>query len=303
LLKQVSIIVINYNSTQYTINCVNSILKFTDNTIDYEIIVVDNNSEPDEKTKLLNLTENAKIKIVYSKINLGFAGGNMLGVQHAQGNYYLFINNDSVLLKDCIKEFYNYCIKNTNTGIVSSYTKSEEGDLQFNYSHFPTISSKYFGVSISKLFNNVNYPPKVNTYTAPFNVDLVGGALMFVNAEIFAKLGGFDTTFFLYCEEEDLALRITKAGYNVTIIPDITVQHFGSKSTEKSLAIKKEFYISFFYFYRKHYGLFKTFLLRKYLVIKHLKNIFKKDGFTLILFILQEAHFKHSLKHKQMINL
>ncbi len=300
--KEVSVVVINYNSVDYTINCVNSVLEKTDNNLDYEIIIVDNNSEKADKDKLACFLNNPKIKLVYSKINLGFAGGNMLGVQNGEGKYYFFLNNDSVLLKDAVSEFYKYCINNPKVGIVSCFTESETGDLQYNYSHFPTISSKYFGVSISRWFNDVNYPPKKDIYKEPFKVDLVGGAVMFVNGAIFSEIGGFDTTYFLYCEEEDLALKVTKAGYDVVIIPNVMIQHFGGRSTEKSLDIKKEFYISFFYMYRKHYGLIKTIFLKKYLVLKLLKKIFAKDGFSLICFIIKGAHLKNSLRHKQRLS-
>lgn len=296
---QVSVIIINYNSSLYTINCVNSIINNTSKNLSYEIIVVDNNSSLEQKELLNKLTNYSNIKVVYSKLNLGFAAGNMYGVQYASGDYYLFLNNDSILIKDCLSLFYNYSINNPNTALLSSYTQNENDELQYNYSHFPTISSKFFGVSVSKLFNKVNYPTKKNIYNKPFKVDLVGGALMFVNAKLFASVGGLDTTFFLYCEEEDLALRFTKAGYDVVIIPEVTVKHFGSKSTEKSIEIKKEFYISFIYFYKKHYGYVKTLLLKLFLVLKLLKKVFYKDNFTLILFILFKADLKNSLRHKQ----
>ncbi len=299
---KISVIIINYNSSLYTINCVNSVIKHTNNNLNFEIIVVDNNSSVDQKQLLHQLPNADNIKVVYSKINLGFAAGNMYGVQFASGDYYLFLNNDSIFIKDCLSLFYNYCVSNPNTALVSSYTQNEDDELQFNYSHFPTISSKFFGVSISKLFNNVNYPAKQNIHKQPFKVDLVGGALMFVNAKHFASVGGLDTTFFLYCEEEDLALRFTNAGYDVVIIPEVTVKHFGSKSTEKSIEIKKEFYISFLYFYKKHYGFIKTSLLKLYLVLKLTKKVFYKDTLKLILFILSGAHLKHSLRHKQLLS-
>ena len=300
--REVSIIIINYNSVKYTINCVNSILEKTDKNLNYEIIIVDNNSDVNDKEQLKIFEQNPIIKLVFSKLNLGFAGGNAFGVQYAAGKYYFFLNNDCVLLEDAVASFYKYCLNNHQTGIVSCYTKSEDGDLQYNYSFFPTISSKFFGVTFSKLFNKINYPVKNDIYKNPFKVDLVGGSVMFVNAKTYGLIGGFDTTYFLYSEEEDLAFRMTKAGYDVEIIPQILIQHFGGKSTEKSLDIKKEFYISFFYFYRKHYGFIKTQLLKKYLFLKLIRKFYKKDILKLVCFIIGGAHLKHSLRHKQKVN-
>jgi len=300
LKPKISIIIINYNSAEYTINCVNSVLEKTAIDLPYEIIIVDNNSI--DKNKLDYFKGNDRIKLIYSDINLGFAGGHSLGIQEATGDYYFFLNNDTLLSEDAVSIFYNFCENNPNAGLVSCYTISEENDLQFNYSHFPTIGSKYFGVSISKLFNKVNYPPKKDVYKEPFKVDLVGGSVMFVNARVYKEIGGFDTTFFLYCEEEDLAYRITKAGKDVYVIPKVLIRHFGGKSTEKSLDIKKEFYISFLYFYGKHFGLIKTILLKIYLTIKLIRKFYKKDMLKLVLFIIQGADLKQSLRHKQKLN-
>ena len=97
---------------------------------------------------------------------------------------------------------------------------------------------------------------------SPVQVDVVSGSQMFIRAEHFFKIGGLDTIFFLYCEEEDLALRFSNANYKTYLVPQAHNYHLGSASTEKNLAIKKEFYISFLYFYRKHYGVLSTVMIR-----------------------------------------
>ena len=139
-------------------------------------------------------------------------------------------------------------------------------------------------------------------YSNPVDVDVVSGSQMFVRAEYFFEIGGLDTIFFLYCEEEDLALRFKKAGYKTFLVPQAKNYHFGSASTKKSLEIKKEFYISFLYFYRKHYGFIKYSMLKILFTLKLLKKSLKdKNNFKLAVFVATGAHLKHSLRHAQKI--
>ena len=125
---------------------------------------------------------------------------------------------------------------------------------------------------------------------------------MFVRSEIFDDIGGFDTTFFLYCEEEDIALRIANAGYFTYLVPKARNIHIGGGSTAPSMAIRKEFYISFMYLYRKHFGLIKQQSLKLILTLRLLKkSLTSLDNFKLCLFVASGADQKHSLKHKQKI--
>jgi len=125
---------------------------------------------------------------------------------------------------------------------------------------------------------------------------------MFVRKEAFNIIGGFDTNFFLYCEEEDLAIRMHKNNYDVYLLPDAKNKHFGGASSPASYDIRKEFYISFLYFYRKHYGFIKTEVLRLLLFLRVVrKSLSRKDNFKLSFFILSGAHMKNSLRHKQKI--
>ena len=91
---------VNYNSSLYTKACIDSIIKHTSPNIHYQIIVVDNNSEPEDFRNLQALSQNSKVTLVRSKVNLGFAGGNMYGVQFTEADYYFFLNNDSELQND-----------------------------------------------------------------------------------------------------------------------------------------------------------------------------------------------------------
>ena len=96
----ISFITINYNSSQYTISLVESIIKNSSDIL-YEIIIVDNASKKDDLFKLKNfVSDKINIKLIENSINSGFASGNMLGINYAKGKYYFFINNDCILLNN-----------------------------------------------------------------------------------------------------------------------------------------------------------------------------------------------------------
>ena len=304
--KDVAVIMINYNSSDYSISCINSILNNTSNNLKYQVVVIDNASDDEDYKNLLNQLESIKgnndIFLFRSRINLGFSGGNMLGVQFANAEYYFFLNNDCELQNDCLSILHTFCENNSEAALCSPQLYLDSGNHQPCIGYFPVISTKIFGLGILKLFYGGRYFKRKKLHKKPIQVDVVSGSQMFVNAERFNAIGGLDTTFFLYCEEEDIALRLFKAGHKTYLVPEAKNIHIGGGSTNNSLEIKKEFYISFLYFYRKHFGLLKTQILKLILIQRLLiKSIKDTSNLKLALFILGGAHLKHSLRHRQPI--
>jgi GT2 family glycosyltransferase len=302
----VAVILINYNSSNYTIKCINSIKSTTCKDLTYKIVIIDNASETDDFRKLAdhvsaNNNENT-IHLYRSKINLGFSAGNMMGVQNIDADYYFLLNNDCILQNDCIGILHRFCENNEQVALCSPQLFDSNGVPIPCINYFPTLKTKIFGSGILNLsYNNKHIRRKVK-YSTPVQVDVVSGSQMFVRADYFFEIGGLDTIFFLYCEEEDLALRFNKAGYKTYLVPQAKNYHLGSASTKKSLAIKKEFYISFLYFYRKHYGFIKYLFLKYIFTLKLLRKSLKdKDNFRLALFVATGSHLKYSLRHIQKI--
>ncbi len=302
----VAVILINYNSSNYTIECITSILQQTNSELTYGVVVVDNASETGDYRNLVEnlsqFSDKLPVHLFRSRINTGFATGNMLGVQFISAKYYFFLNNDCRLQNDCLDILYKFCENNTDTALCSPQLYNEHGDHHPCFDYFPVILTKIFGLGILRLSYGKRYIKRKAIYTQPVQVDVVSGSQMFIRASAFNQLGGFDTTFFLYCEEEDIALRLAQGGYKTYLVPEARNIHKGGASTVASLDIRKEFYISFLYFYRKHYGFLRQQLLKLILTLRLLrKSLFKPDNFRLTLFVAAGAHSKHSLKHKQEI--
>ena len=302
----VAIILINYNSSEYTIKCINSIRSTVSKDLTYSIIVIDNASEAEDFQYLTdNLSANqnkSAIQLYRSKINLGFSAGNMMGIQIVEAEYYFLLNNDCILQNDCIGILHRFCENNRRVALCSPQLFDASGTPIPCINYFPTLKTKLFGSGILNLSYGNNRIRRKEKYINPVQVDVVSGSQMFVRADYFFEIGGLDTIFFLYCEEEDLALRFNKAGYKTYLVPQARNYHLGSASTRKSLAIKKEFYISFLYFYKKHYGVINTMLIRIILSLRLIRKSLKgRDNFRLALFVMSGAHLKHSLRHIQKI--
>lgn len=302
----IAVVMINYNSSEHTLMCISSVIDKTSSDIDYQIIVIDNASAEDDYQKLLkglsSIRDNHDIFCFRSVINTGFSSGNMLGIQFARSNYYFFLNNDCVLQNDCLKILYDFCEKNPNVALCSPQLYKPDGTYEPCIDYFPYLSTKIFGLGVLKPFYRGRFYKRKKLYAQPQQVDVVSGSQMFIKAEHFNNIGGFDTTFFLYCEEEDIAIQFYKSGYQTFLVPEAMNMHKGGGSTPDTLDIKKEFYISFIYFYKKHYGASRTILLRLILFLKLLrKSLSDSTSYKLAFFTLNGAQMRHSMKHKQKI--
>lgn len=304
---QIAVILINYNSSQYTLDCVRSIEEKTSPSLRYQVIVVDNNSRFEESDKLAPLYNNSRVTLVRSKINTGFSGANMMGVQAAEADYYYFLNNDCILLNDCLHILYSFLEEKSVAANCSGEMINKDGVYEYNFRYFPSLKLKLFGSGLLRMFSPEDYPSKHKRLTAPARVDLVNGSSMFIRASAFESIGGFDTNYFLYCEEEDIALRLRRAGHLTYLVPRAQYQHFENKSSSSENAIRlpylKEFYISFLYYFSKNYGYFYRLAIQVLYFFKLLRKFYKNTGYAyLAFFVAAGAPVKHSLRFKQKIN-
>lgn len=299
----IAIILINYNSTDYTIQAIKSIQEQSKSGLNFHIMVVDNNSKADELRKLREFKKEYTLPIftlIESRINLGFSGGNMLGVQNIVAKYYYFLNNDCLLLNDCLDILYHFCEDNPRVALCSGMMYNEKMNLAINYQYHPTPQVKWLGAGVLRLFNKKKYSFKKMAYETPTKVEVISGSSMFIRASNFHEIGGFDTIYFLYCEEEDIAWNLRH--FDCFVVPEAKYQHLENKSTVINYDIRKEFYISFLYYYRKNFGLVATLLIQIMLFFKNFRKFYKSSLYLrLSFFILRGAPLKTSLRYKQKI--
>ncbi len=298
----VSIITINYNSAEHTRHMVESIREAVSDTFEYEIIVVDNASEKEDFDHLQTIASHPRVRIVPSRFNGGFAMGNMLGVQHAQGRYYLFLNNDTLLQNDILSTFFAYAENHPDAGLLSAQLYDENGRRSTSFKTFPSLSKQLLGSGFARFIGANRFPGNKTVLTNPTEVGVVSGSCMFFRRELFDRIGGFDTAFFLYCEEEDISKRVWDAGSQVISLPNAKITHIAGASTGRNLAIEKEFYISYTLLLNKHFPFWQSSLMKFLQIFKLLRRSLRStDNLRLLIFMLRGAPMKESLRYRQSL--
>ena len=302
----IAVILINYNSAQHTINCINSIVAKTSANLSYQIIITDNCSAIDDYQLLKSYCASASVpnlELHRSHINTGFGGGNMFGVQFANAKYLAFVNNDTLFLNDCLSELKDVLDSRPEIGIGGGQAFKENGDFMISLDHFASPTREIIGRKFLEMIDGKKYPPRKKRYSEPVQVNFVPGSFMFVRLADFYDIGGFDTNIFLYYEETDLCIRLAKQQKFAYLIPQAEFIHLHGASTERSLAIKKELKISLLYIIRKHYGWYGHKAVWLFLTVKYFfSGIIKAKNRAIFVLLLSGAPLSASLKMKQKIS-
>jgi len=293
----ISFVTINFNSSAYTKELINSIEKHT--TLNYEIIIVDNDSQTVDSNAIKAFCKDKEnINFIQNSVNCGFSCGNMLGAKEANGKFILFINNDTKLLNDVSKILVNALKSNQNTALATAEIVDKNNNIASSYKLFPSLTKELFGNTIARIFNK--FPSNKAKLQTPSKVEVISGSCMFFKREIFLEVGGFDTHFFLYCEEEDLSKRIINSGYNVMFIPDAKIYHEGGGSCSSNYNLIKEYYISYTYLIFKHFNIITASLLYFLVITKLFRRSFtKKNGVKLFIDALKGFKEKDSMRYSQ----
>mgnify|MGYP006074654825 CR=1 FL=1 len=302
-MKDIAVILINYNSIKYSIDCINSILDKTNNEISYELILIDNNSKNKEYEQLIDYTsglKNENVKVIKSNVNLGFGAGNMLGVKYSNANYYAFVNNDSVFINDCLFLLKKAMDNNPNYGICGPKAYKENGSILPTLDYFASVLKEILGRKVLHIINPYKYIDRHKDYVNHQVGQFVSGSFMMIRASDFITVKGFDPNIFLYYEETDLCLRLLKINKKAYLIPEAKFIHYHGASTPKNITIKSELKISLLYVIRKHYGYLNYKILLTYLQIRYfITSFFKPKYWHLFKILFKGAPLTDSMKNKQ----
>lgn len=295
--RRLAIIVLNYNGSALTRRCVASVLEHTSRALDYGIVVVDNASRREDRAHLAELEEADRVRVIYSRANLGFGGGQQFGLQYVDADYYLFLNSDCRFLDDAAGTLLEFMDAHPAAGIASPLSFDLAGHFQCTFHPAPNLAELLVGRALMRLFQPARFPDRRQPPPQPLRTEVVTGAMLFVRAADFDALGGFDPFFFLYCEEEDLALRMRRAGREVWVVPAARIEHAGGGSTPRALAYQREFFISFLYYLRKHHSRPVAWAIRWFYVLKLLRRVRRDSGaWQLARFLMRGAPCVESLR-------
>ena len=225
----ISLITINYNGLADTCALMDTI-PFNDSL---EVIVVDNASTKDEASVIES--RYPAVKVIRSNKNLGFAGGNNLGIQAAHGKYLFFINNDTILSHHTsdIRHLINRLESSPKIAVVSP-------KIRFAWGNNPIQFAGYTPLSLITLRNrSIGFGEEdKGQYDTAHPTPYAHGAAMMVKRETIEKVGLMPECYFLYYEELDWSMMFTRAGYSIWYESSCTIYHKESQATGQNSPLK-----------------------------------------------------------------
>lgn len=222
----VSIIIPNKDSLKYLKQCIDSILEKSTYK-NYEIIVVENNSETTEIFDYYKeIEQNEKIKVIKWESGFNYSAINNFAAQQAKGEHLLFLNNDTqVITPNWLEEMLMFCQRD-DIGAVGAKLLFDDDTIQ----HAGVVVG-IAGIAGHALAGNLNYyPGYFNNLLLARNVSCATAACLMVKSKVFSQVGGFDENFVVALNDVDLCLKIDTAGYLIAQTPYAELYHFESKT-------------------------------------------------------------------------
>ena len=223
----VSIIIPHLIGKDILDECINSIIT-NSHDIEYEIIVVDNNCK-DGSIKYI-AEKFSKITIVHSTHNKGYAGGCNLGAQNANGEFLFFLNNDTIITKDCINSLIKTIQKNDKIASVQPKIKNYYNQNEFDYAGGNGGYIDYLGYPFSRgrIMNTIE--EDLGQYDTEEKIFWASGTGFITKKNIFNKMKGFDESLFAHMEEIDYHWKCLLNGYEIYSQPKSTIYHKGGQT-------------------------------------------------------------------------
>ncbi|SDX68634.1 Glycosyltransferase, GT2 family [Flavobacterium degerlachei] len=253
---QLSVVILNYNVRYFLELCVLSVQNALDG-IESEIIVVDNNSS--DGSCAMMQQRFPSIKLIQNNDNLGFPKGNNLGVAQAKGKYICILNPDTVVAEDTFTKVMAFADRQINLGIVG--VKLIDGTGNFLPESKRGVPTPF--VAFTKMMGLYKIRPKFELFGRYYaqhvqenqtaKVDILVGAFMFMERELYLELAGFDENCFMYSDDIDLSYRALLKAKSNYYFHETTVIHYKGESTIRDGVYMKRFQEAMNFFYKKHF--------------------------------------------------
>ena len=220
----VSIIILSFNDLEHLQKLLPSMYNQSYDNI--EIIVIDNANNERVQEYIKN---QPKVKLVISKENLGYSGGNNLGVKHANGNFIFILNSDTWLERNAIDELVKKAKENPKIGVVVPKVMIRDTNI------INSIGKKLKDLHWGGIVTNIGgYEEDVGQYDEPKKVFSHDGAAFLVKREVINQVGLFDEVYFFMGETVDFTLHVNMAGYEIITCPSAVVHHYMEGSINKN---------------------------------------------------------------------
>jgi len=232
--SKVSIIILNWNGLKDTIECLESLKKIT--YPNYEVIVVDNGSEGND-ADILEEQYKDYIRVIRNKENLGFTGGNNIGIrkvlEEGKSEYILLLNNDTVVEPNFLDELVKVAVQNKEIAIVGSVVAD-----------YYTKKIVFTNAKIDKKLKGKIKLDYLNLCKDYWETEIAHGASIMIKSEYILKYNLFlDENLFLYCDEIDICWRVKKHNLKIVIAGKSKIYHKESQSTGGKLSALSVYYV------------------------------------------------------------
>lgn len=235
-----SIVIVTWNSGNEIVNCLRSIIDNTDD-LNYEIIIVDNDSKDNTVTEISGIAKEKfhRIKLILNKTNTGYTKASNQGILSSAGKHIFLLNPDTEIKKDSVRILLNKLNEDDKAGAIAPQLLNTDGSIQKSCRKFPTywdmfceftFLSSIFPESTTFSSWKMNYFSH-NTETA---VEQPMAAALMIKKEVLNKIGNFDENFKMFFNDVDLCKRIYESGHTIVFYPKSMIIH------EKGVSIYKD---------------------------------------------------------------
>ena len=262
-----SIVIINYRTPTLLIDCLIALFPELEN-IDAQIVVVDNCSNDDShlliKKWLTDHDTEHKVLFIQSKVNLGFAAGNNIGINALEANYYLLLNSDTLVRKGAIQTILDTANLHPQAGLISPRLEWPNGEGQESCFRFHNLLSEFMRAAHTGFIDRLlsRFIVALPVQTDVINSDWTSFACVLIRGEIFQQIGMLDEGYFMYFEDAEFCHRVSKSDWRIVHNPDARVVHLrgGSSPVKENTKLKKRLPLYYYesrarYFYQL-YGWF-----------------------------------------------
>jgi GT2 family glycosyltransferase len=272
-MTDLSIIIVNYRGWGHLKVCLDALAGYKNTIFKYEVIIVDNNSNDG---KLSDFKEKfPKFLYVESRVNGGYAHGCNQGAKNASGEYFLFLNPDTVAMESEVEKLLTRSKEHPEYFITSCSQFNEKGKESKAFGLFPgpcTLTGT--GRAIYKVFHKEKVAAKTTAINNVIKPDWVSGSVIMMKRKIFENIRGFDEDFWMYYEDTDLSKRVRDINGEIAYFTDIKIQHNHGGSSRINLETKSltktEVLISNHVYISKHFSGITHIILHKLLILNNL---------------------------------
>lgn len=253
----ISVIIVNYGSAALAKRAVESVYRENE---EIEVIVVDNTATSEEQEYLRNIFKAPEVTLIFNKENLGFARACNQAFSLSRGEYVFLLNPDAYVISPCLRNLREFMEKMPGVGSVSPFLFWDSAATYlFPYTFLPSpihdiwIKLSHISPFVRNLYSNYGRRKNISLWTSSVPVkaqNLSGGTVLLPRSAIESVGGLFDERFFLFYEDNDLFLRLKKAGYSLYILPDAKAVHSYFHAAFKLDIMEQSRKL----YYGKHYG-------------------------------------------------